>query len=121
MFLLRDHKKEIDLSNELDGLSGKQIYRAIGEKIKKIDFSKIKKEKFSEKSDLIYEYQSLLEKIEELHILTEEQDIQHETHLLNFYRDNKDVFFIQAAACFGYKKAYSLIIKNFSWKAHAHQ
>lgn len=51
--------------------------------------------------------------------MTEEQDIQHENHLLNFYRGNKDVFFVQAAACFGYKKAYSLIIKNFPWKNQA--
>lgn len=68
---------------------------------------------------MIFEYQNLLEKIKELHIMTEEQDIQHENHLLNFYRGNKDVFFVQAAACFGYKKAYSLIIKNFPWKNQA--
>ena len=70
-----------------------------------------------EKSDLIYEYQNILQKIEEIHIFIEELDIQHENHLLAHYRDNKDMFFIQAAACFGYKKAYSLIIKNFSWKS----
>jgi hypothetical protein len=46
----------------------------------------------------------------------EEQDIQHEAHLLSQYKDEKELFFRLAAACFGVKRAYSLIIKNFSWK-----
>ena len=46
----------------------------------------------------------------------EDLDISHENHLVNHYKDNREVFFEQAAACFGYKKAYSMIIKHFSWK-----
>ena len=45
-------------------MSGKQIYKTIGDRIKKIDFSKLKKEKIMEKSDLIYEYQNILQNIE---------------------------------------------------------
>jgi hypothetical protein len=47
----------------------------------------------------------------------EEQDIQHENHLLSQFKDQKELFFTLAAACFGVKRAYSLIIKNFSWKS----
>lgn len=49
-------------------------------------------------------------------MLMEEQDLQHESHLLSQFKDNKELFFTVAAACFGVKRAYSLIIKNFSWK-----
>jgi hypothetical protein len=35
---------------------------------------------------------------------------------VNHYKDNREIFYVQAAACFGYKKAYSMIIKHFSWK-----
>jgi len=45
-------------------------------------------------------------------------DIEHEDHLLAHYQDNKDLYLMQAAACFGYKKAYSMIIKSFSWKTY---
>lgn len=43
-------------------------------------------------------------------------DLQLEHHLLSHYKDNRNLYFIQAAACFGYKRAYTMIIKHFSWK-----
>jgi hypothetical protein len=43
-------------------------------------------------------------------------DLQHENYLLSQHRDNRNLFFMQAAACFGYKRAYSMIIKHYSWK-----
>ena len=46
----------------------------------------------------------------------EDLDIQHENHLTGHYKENKEVFFELCAACFGYKKSYSMIIKYFSWK-----
>jgi hypothetical protein len=42
--------------------------------------------------------------------------MQHENHLTSHYKESKEVFFEQCAACFGYKKSYSMIIKYFSWK-----
>lgn len=58
-----------------------------------------------------------MKRIEEFHMQIEEQDIQHENHLLSQFKDQKELFFTLAAACFGVKRAYSLIIKNFSWKS----
>lgn len=69
-----------------------------------------------EKRDKIYDYQSILRKIEDLHMQLEENEIQQENYLLSQFRDDKDSFFMIASACFGVKRAYSLIIKNFSWK-----
>ena len=43
-------------------------------------------------------------------------DQQMENYLLTHHNDNRDLDFMQAAACFGYKRAYSMIIKHFSWK-----
>jgi hypothetical protein len=51
-----------------------------------------------------------------MHMQIEEQDLQHENHLLTQYKGSRELFFTLAAACFGIKRAYSLIIKNFSWK-----
>lgn len=51
-----------------------------------------------------------------MHIQIEELDIQQENYLLSNYYDQRDLFFMQNAACFGSKKAYSMIIKNFSLK-----
>lgn len=62
------------------------------------------------------EYQSLLQKIKNAHIKLQEMDLQHENYLLSQHRDNRNLFFMQAAACFGYKRAYSMIIKHYSWK-----
>ena len=62
------------------------------------------------------QYQNLLEKIKNIHIKLEDLDLQHENYLLGQYRDNRNFFFMQAAACFGYKRAYSMIIKHYSWK-----
>jgi hypothetical protein len=45
-------------------------------------------------------------------------ELQHENHLLAHYQQNKNLYFVQAAACFGYKRAYSMIIKHFSWKSY---
>lgn len=45
-------------------------------------------------------------------------DLQIENHLLGHYRDNQNIYFMQAAACLGYKRAYSMIIKHFSWKTY---
>ena len=62
------------------------------------------------------EYQSLLENIKAADIELEDMDQQHENYLLAHNRENRNFFFMQAAACFGYKRAYSMIIKHFSWK-----
>ena len=67
------------------------------------------------------QYQSLLEKIKNAHIKEEDMDLQHENYLLTYYRDNRNHFFMQAAACFGYKRAYSMIIKHYSWKNYNEQ
>jgi hypothetical protein len=64
----------------------------------------------------LLEYQNLLNSIKDVHIKIEDLDIQHENHLVNHYKDNKESFFVQAAACFGHKKSYAMIIKHFSWK-----
>lgn len=88
----------------------------MGSKIKKLDLCKLKRDRVGYKKKKLLEYQSLLERIKLVHIRAEEQDLQHESHLLSHYKDNRQLFFTQAAACFGYKKAYSMIIKHFSWK-----
>ena len=89
----------------------------ISEKIKFFDFSKIKKDKSLQlKNNKLLEYQNLLNQIKDIHIKIEDSDIQHENHLTNHYKENKEVFFVQCAACFGYKKSYTMIIKYFSWK-----
>lgn len=92
----------------------------MGERIKRLDLSKLKKEKLGTKGGRLVEYQSLLEKIKCAHIKLEEMDYQHESYLLTQYRDNRNMFFMQAAACFGYKRAYSMIIKHYSWKNYNH-
>ena len=67
----------IKFGYHLQGMTGKEIYNLTGQKIKQVDFSKLKKQKNRDKSDKIYEYQGLLKKIEELHMFMEDQDIQH--------------------------------------------
>lgn len=81
-----------------------------------MDFSKLKKNQMQKGRDKIFEYQLILREIEALHMQLEDQENHHEVHLLNHYKDQKDTFFSIAAACFGVKRAYALIIKNFSWK-----
>jgi hypothetical protein len=98
------------------GLNGCEIYRSIGEKMKRVDFTRLKREKMFERNDKIDEYQSILRKIESLHIQMEEQDLQHESHLLTQYRMSREGFWMSGAACFGIKRAHALVIKNFSWK-----
>lgn len=112
----KERRQAAEISADLEGLSNKEIYSQIGERIKRLDLSKMKKEKAGSKKLRLLEYQSLLEKIKNIHIKLEEMDLQHENHLLAHYRDNKHLYFAQAAACFGYKRAYSMIIKHFSWK-----
>ena len=43
-------------------------------------------------------------------------EFHHEAYLVSYYKEQKDLFFSIGAACFGVKRAYALIIKNFSWK-----
>lgn len=114
--LREKEKKGIEISADLEGMSNKQIYNEVSTRIKRLDLSKIKKDKIGTKKEKLLEYQSLLEKIKNINMKIEEQDLQQEHHLLSHYKDNKDLYFSQAAACFGYKKAYSMIIKHFSWK-----
>ncbi len=114
----------VEISGDLKGMTNKEIYTQIGERIKRLDLSKLRKDKMCTKKMKMIEYQGLLERIKSVHIRLEEMDIQLESHLLAHYRDNRDLFFSQAAACFGYKRAHSMIIKHFSWKAysdHAHR
>ena len=68
------------------------------------------------KNSKLMEYQNLLKSIKDIHIKLEDLDMQHENHLTSHYKESKEVFFEQCAACFGYKKSYSMIIKYFSWK-----
>ena len=68
------------------------------------------------KNTKLMEYQSLLNSIKDIHLRMEDLDLTHENHLITHYKGDKDTFFVQGAACFGYKKAYTMIIKHFSWK-----
>lgn len=115
----RERSRVVEISADLEGLNNKEIYTQIGERIKRIDLSKLRKDKLGAKKLKMIEYQSLLEKIKAVHIRLEDMDLQLETHLLGHYRAHRDLFFRQAAACFGYKRAHSMIIKHFSWKAYS--
>ncbi len=86
--------KGFELSTNTDGLSGKQLYQSITEKIKEFDFTKAKKDKSQQiKNNKLLEYQNLLNSIKDIHIKLEDLDIQHENHLTSHYKDNKEVFF----------------------------
>ena len=67
----RERNKLFEISSELEGLSNKEIYNQIGERIKRLDLSKMKKEKSGTKKMKLLEYQSLLEKIANIHIKLE--------------------------------------------------
>ena len=114
------NKKDLQLSQNLEGLTKRNIYKAIGEKIKNINLSSLKKDKNSNKNISLLHYQELLEKISENHIKLEELYFQQESYLVNNYKSLEEEFLIQAASCFGVKKAYSLLIKNYQIKSLFH-
>ena len=61
--------KNLDLSTNTDGLSGKRLYETITEKIKCFDFSKAKKDKsLALKNSKLVEYQNLLKAIKDIHM-----------------------------------------------------
>jgi len=98
-------------------LTGRRLYQTISEKIRFFDFGKARREKSGQlKNGKLREYQDLLNRIKDIHIRVEDADIQQEAHLVGHYRDDKRDFFEKCAACFGYKKSHSMIIKYFSWK-----
>jgi hypothetical protein len=49
-------------------MTHKEIYNQVGERIKKLDLTKIKREKLGSKGAKLMEYQSLLQKIKNAHI-----------------------------------------------------
>ncbi len=49
-------------------MTNKEIYNRVGQRIKKLDLSKIKREKLGAKGARLMDYQSLLEKIKNAHI-----------------------------------------------------
>jgi len=59
------------------------------EKIKKLDVTKLKTNKSSAVNNRLVKYQGLLQRIKDLHIMLEEQELQQESYLLMNYRDEK--------------------------------
>lgn len=66
LFKLSQTRGGLKLGYDLNGLTGRQIYKTIGEKIKnikQIEIYRMKKDKIHEKNDKIFEYQGILRKI----------------------------------------------------------
>lgn len=116
MLRLSIKRGSLEFGKNIEGMTGKQIYELTGEKMKQVDFSKLRKNQLQRGKDKIFEYQSILKEIEQLHMQLEDHENHHEVYLLSYFKEQKDLFFSIAAACFGVKRAYALIIKNFSWK-----
>jgi methyl coenzyme M reductase subunit C-like uncharacterized protein (methanogenesis marker protein 7) len=63
MKVTQSRSTPLQLGRDLAGLTGRRLYNNIAEKIKQVDFSKLRREKSQEKNSKIYEYQAILKRI----------------------------------------------------------
>lgn len=56
----RERSRVVEISADLEGMTNKAIYDQIGERIKRLDLTKLKKDKLCTKKLRMIEYQSLL-------------------------------------------------------------